>query len=378
MDPKDIIKNINAYKLDNNTGSIQLNINEYNYNHSPQLINKLKEYMSNDNIIQYSSLNSNNQSNLIYRLTMYLNVNNYQILLMNGGDITINNILKTYASNDSNIIIYGPTYSQYERLSKSITNHIYNIDMFNLSNMNNLLNLEQLTNINSLNQNDNNKRTICFICNPNNPTGREWREVDLKYLFHKYPNVLFIIDETYIDFSLLSKYYNNERIYSCSECINQFDNIIVMRSFSKAFGLAGLRISYIVSNVKTIDSISSITSHKDVIEFSKLAANLILENLDFYKGQIDNLINDKKCIIVACNKNNIKYIDTKCNFILINAGDFTNQLTNMFLKNKPPILVKNLYGAYNTYLDNYIRVSLHFDHIKDIISILQNFTILQN
>ena len=371
MEPKDIIKNINAYKLDNKTGNIQLNINEYNYNHESKLIEKLKEYVTDENIIQYSSLNSNNQTNLIYKLSLYLMINNYQILLMNGGDITINNILKAYASSDSNILIYGPTYSQYERLSRVITNNIYNIEI----NENfNILDLEIETGIVDINSNsNNNKRTICFLCNPNNPTGKEWKKKDLHSLFKKYTNVLFIIDETYIDFSILSDYYKNDRIYSCAGCINKYDNVIVMRSFSKAFGLAGLRISYIVSNVQTIESISSITSHKDVIEYSKLAASIILDNIKFYRTEINKMISDKKLITDFCTLNNIEYKDTKCNFILINAGNKTTTLTEAFLKNN--ILVKNLSKLYNSNLDSYIRISLHSNYTLKIIQILKSILV---
>lgn len=364
MECKDIIKKINSYKLDNKNGNIQLNINEYNYNHNLNLINNIKDYINKDNIIQYSSLNSTYQSELINKLSLYTSVKTNNLLLLNGGDVTINNILKTYASEYSNIIIFGPTYSQYERISNTITNHIINIDLEHMDSFNSL-------DKTILNQTNNNKRTICFICNPNNPTGKEWDETSLKHLFKTYPNILFVIDETYIDFSILSDHYKNERIYSCTKCVNEFNNIIVMRSFSKAFGLAGLRISYIVSSSQNINNISSITSHKDIIELSKLAAINILNNIDFYKNQINKLINDKKNITNFCKLNNIKFIDTKCNFLLINCGNYVDNITNHFLENK--ISVKNLNNIYNNDLNNYIRVSLHSDYILKIIDIITKY-----
>lgn len=363
MECKDIIKKINVYKLDNKTGNIQLNINEYNYTHNLNVINKLKDYINEENIIQYSSLNSSYQTELIDKISSYTKVNKYQLLLMNGGDIIINNILKTYASENSNIIIFEPTYSQYERISSTITENIINIntiDDFNLIDKK------------ILNQKNNNKRTICFICNPNNPTGNEWNKSDLNILFKKYPNVLFVIDETYIDFSILADNYQN--IYSCTECLDIYDNIIIMRSFSKAFGLAGLRISYIASNINNINNISSITSHKDITELSKLAALHIINNIDFYKIQINKLMNDKKIITNFCDLNNITYIDTKCNFLLINCGNNVDIITNCFLEKK--ISVKNLNNIY-TYsanmLNNYIRISLHSEYISNIIDILSQY-----
>ena len=146
-----------------------------------------------------------------------------------------------------------------------------------------------------------------------------------------------------------------------------------MRSFSKAFGLAGLRISYIISTSKNINNILSITSHKDITELSKLAAINILNNIDFYKNQINKLIYDKNIITNFCKLNNIKFIDTKCNFLLINCGNYADSITNHFLENR--ISVKNLNKAYNNDLNNYIRISLHSEYIFKIIEILEQYKI---
>lgn len=361
MEPKDNIKKINEYKLNNKNGFIQMNINEYNYQHSKKLIDSLKKSITYENIMQYSSLNSEYQHILIEKLSSYLYIENDQIILLNGGDISINNILKTYASNNSKIIIFDSTYSQYERISNTITNNIIKLNLLDSDSdllLNNLDLSQSKTDLN-------NNRIICFLCNPNNPTGYEWTEIELKRMFNKYPDILFIVDETYIDFSKLS---NNQYIYSCTNCINEFDNIIIMRSFSKAFGLAGLRMSYIVSNSKNIKSLSSISSHKDVIEISKLAAILILDEIDFYKIQINKIMTDKKKIIDFCDNNKIKYIDTKCNFILIYVGDCDNPIYECFLNKN--IYIKNLSKGYDNYLKNYIRVSLHPDYVDEIINIL--------
>ena len=311
--------------------------------------------------MQYSSLNSKNQYNLIKNISSYLSINNNQLLLLNGGDVSINNILKTYASNNSKIIIFDPTYSQYERISNTITNNIINLNL--LSNNSDLLLDDLLLSQHTLEINNN--RILCFLCNPNNPTGYEWKEIELKRMFKKYPDILFIIDETYIDFSILSK---DKSIYSCTKCINEFSNIIIMRSFSKAFGLAGLRMSYLVSNYKNIKSISLISSHKDIIEISKIAANVILKNINFYKIQIDKIIDDKNKIINFCINNEIKCINTKCNFLLIYVGEFITQIYDCFLKNN--IIIKDLKKTYNNELNKYIRISVHPKYVDKIIYIL--------
>lgn len=358
METNENTNKISAYKLDNKNGNIQMNINEYNYKHSNELINTLNRAVTYENIMQYSSLNSKYQYELINKLEEFINVDKNQILLLNGGDVSINNILKTYSTDRSTVLIYGPTYTQYDRISKSFTNNIVHIQ---LSDKESDLLLDQYM----LRPNNG---IICFLCNPNNPTGYEWEEIELKRMFKKYPNILFIIDETYIDFSILS---NEKSIYTCTECINDYKNIIIMRSFSKAFGLAGLRISYLVSNEKNISNISTITSHKDIIEIAKISAFTILNNLQFYKCQINRMFEDKQRIIDTCIECNIEYINTKCNFILIFIGNHELEITNEFLKNN--ISIKSLSKSYDNHLKHYIRISLHPDYISIVSLILHKF-----
>lgn len=364
MEIKERLKNIEYYNFDKSkTNSIQINLNEYNYNHSPILISTLKDSINQSGLIKFPSFSSENNINLLNNLSIYLNINNDQILLTNSTNISISNILKLYATNKSKIILFVPTNTQYEEISNIFTDKIIKIKLENLKTGNQDRQLDLF----NLSDSFNNNRIICFLCNPNDPTGYEWSEIELKRMFKTYPNVLFIIDETYIDFSKLA--IEEVDIFSCTNCINEFNNIIILRSFSNSFGLAGLGIEYIISNRLNILSLEKITSHIDIIEFSKIAANNVLENILFYRDQINSLFHDKYILIQFCKKNKIKVIDTKCNFILIYSGKFSNKLKEIFLENN--IIVNLLNNNYSHLLDGYIRISMYINYTYIIISILE-------
>jgi histidinol-phosphate/aromatic aminotransferase/cobyric acid decarboxylase-like protein len=300
---------------------------------------------------------------LIYKLMLYATVNNYQILLTNNIDSSINTTLKTFTNKDSNIIIFGKSNIQYNKLSELITNNVYNV--YCIIEFDNLINIKKI--------NKNGSKTTCFLFNPNGQTGQEWYKKGLHTLFKKYKNILFIVDETFIDFSLLSKYYKNKNkcIYSCVDCINKYDNVIVIRSFLNAFGLAGLQMNYIISNVQNINFLSSV-GIKPVLKFAKATAINLLENLKFYTTQINNILYYKNDIVYLCIANNIKFIDTKCNFIFLSVGEYNEQLAYMFLKNNIHIDYILYYDVNNNY-NNYIKINIYSNNIKTIIFVLNKF-----
>lgn len=364
MEIRDRAKNIKDCDLDDSDRNIQINFDEYNYNHCSNLIYNIKNYIDNTKLIKYSSLKSESQINIINNISSYLNIDKKQILLSNSIDISIRNILKLYATHKSKILSFNPIPDNYENIFNIETDKIIKIDLDNNKTGKQDFQLESY----NLSDSFNNNRTICFLSNPNRYTGYEWSENELKRMFKKYPDVLFIIDELYIDFSTLSS--TDKKVYSCTNCINEFKNIIIMRTFSKAFKLTGLGISYLISNVLNIESLSKITSHKDITELSKLSASTILDNIIFYKEQIDLIFDSKKRIIEYCQESNIKHMDTNCDFILIYAGDYANKLKDIFLENN--ILVQKLTNNLNL-SDGYIKINICINCTYIILCILDKY-----
>ncbi len=368
------IINSNHYILNNDYQKKQLNINEFGYSHHKILQYKLKKFINTNTISKYSSVKENNEQELKQKIIKYLihnelvvdnKLNTDNIVLSNSGDVNILSIYRLFKNNSSKSIIFTPTYGQYFNIGYIEYNNIIEI-MMDFKPTITLRYLKMIVKHNNINFDN----SICFICNPNNPTGTIWKLESLLYLFKNYPNTVFIIDETYIDFSKLT----NNKIQSVAKFVNTYNNLIVMRSFSKAFGLAGLRLSYLVSNSIIIQNISKLISHKDVIELSKYAGIQILDNIKFYKKQINKMFNDKQQLITFCNNFNIKYLDSKTNFICIYIGDNVNKIVNIFKKYN--ILVKpfnsNLKDSLSL-LYPYIRLTIQNNSVNTVISIFKKY-----
>jgi len=346
------------YILQNNYNKLQLNINEFGYSHCPELITTLQNNISSELLYKYSSIHETNEINLKNSIVHYLNnsINTNNIILSNSGDINILSILRLFSKPNLNIASFTPTYTQYSNIS-----YLYNCNFLEFKI--NFIKTITKTKIKKIINNKLNNIHICFICNPNNPTGAIWKINTLLYLFITYPDIIFVIDETYIDFSDLY----NKKIKSVIPFINTFSNIIIMRSFSKAFGLAGLRLSYLCSNESIIKNLYKLISQKDITELSKLSGNIILNNLDFYKTQINNMFYDKYQLILFLKNNKIRYLNSYTNFICIYIGTNIQKIYKSFNQNN--ILVKIF---PKTILKYYLRLNIQKNTIHLIIQILNN------
>jgi glycerol-3-phosphate cytidylyltransferase-like family protein len=218
------------------------------------------------------------------------------------------------------------------------------------------------------------KNALVFICNPNNPTGATWRLPTMIDMFKKFRHMTFVVDETYIDFSRIVD--RNNSVCSVACLVNDYKNVIVMRSFSKAYGLAGLRLSYMVSNTCTIEHFRKLISHKDVIEIAKTAGSLVIENIEFYRLQIQKMVEEKHKLIQVCNKFRIIYMNADTNFICLktikNGGD---GLYDIFRKEGMLIKIFARQGS-NKYMADWIRITVQANAIDTVIKIIKEYIYL--
>ena len=120
------------------------------------------------------------------------------------------------------------------------------------------------------------KRTsLLIICSPNNPTGNQFKEKDIKKILQEF-NGIVIIDEAYVDFAE----------YSVMDWIQKFDNLVVLRTFSKAFGLAGMRLGFVVSNTSIVDTIKRATSPFTVNIITQKLITSVLKKWNYFKERI--------------------------------------------------------------------------------------------
>jgi len=174
------------------------------------------------------------------RYATYAGVNDEECLTCRGADEAIELLIRTFCEPGvDRIAQYTPTYGMY-----AISAQTHNIKVVNLD-------YETLAfgDFNEIRTVADNVKLI-FVCNPNNPTGELIsREVIIKLLEASQGKALVVVDEAYSDFS---------PEHSVTDCISQFDNLVVLRTMSKAFALAGARIGYAIANTDIIELLKKV------------------------------------------------------------------------------------------------------------------------
>lgn len=208
---------------------------------------------------EYPNVNSDTHNNLRGKIAKYVNVASDNITITAGGDdaieLCVKEVFKTTLPKNKKIYKYDPSYGFITELGYKT----YSVET-PLVNQHQAMELYEPPD-----------GSIIYVCNPCNPTGDIWKTENYLQLCKNYPLCFIIIDEAYVDF---------HRIGSPCDNVNTYHNLFYIRTFSKLFGIAGMRIGYLV-HPKTF---SAEYKFKKVLHVSKLHATQILDNLPFYRG----------------------------------------------------------------------------------------------
>jgi len=158
----------------------------------------------------------------------------------------------------------------------------------------------------------NDKTRLIFIANPNNPTGSFLGKNELYEFIRSVPkDVIVVIDEAYLEYSPL-----NERVDS-SQWLGEFENLVVTRTFSKAYGLAGFRVGYCLSNPDIANVLNRIRQPFNVNSLALAAATAAINDDAFLQQsmKVNNI--GMKMLQNTCDKLKLRYVPSKGNFLLI-------------------------------------------------------------
>jgi histidinol-phosphate aminotransferase len=203
--------------------------------------------------------------------------------------------------------------------------------------------------VKSMRKKINKKTKIIYIANPNNPTGTYITKKEFDYLMQGVSDeILVILDEAYFEYTYKLKDYPDSMHY-------RYDNVITLRTFSKAYGLAGMRVGYGMAHKKFIDYIKRVKLPFEPSILAQAAAVGGLNDEKFLMQTIKN--NEKSYHYVAkfLDKLKIKYIKSVANFITIDFKS-AKKAENVFQElNKNGIIVRDLKSKR---LEKFLRVSL--------------------
>jgi histidinol-phosphate aminotransferase len=189
---------------------------------------------------------------------------------------------------------------------------------------------------------------VVYICNPNNPTASITPRKDLETFISKLPvSTLVILDEAYHHYAGASGMYG-------SFLDHPFDDqrLIVLRTFSKVYGLAGLRLGYAVASPKVIQQMRRFATQDNVNAIATESAFVALDDADGINDFIQRNTNDRQEFFNQAMARVVKPIDSHANFVMMNTLHAAEDVIQHFRKNN--ILI----GRHFPPMDTYIRVSL--------------------
>ncbi len=265
------------------------------------------------------------------------NIRPENILLTNGLDEAIDLITRRFLREGETVLIPVPTFSQFEMAA--LRQHAKTVKINFLTDSKFELNGKVI--LDSVKKEN---AKLVWICNPNNPTANYTDNSEIIKILQS--GVITVVDECYFEFC--GKTIVNK--------IKEYPNLIVLRSFSKSFGLAGLRIGYIVSNEKIINDLTNLKQPASVNFLAQIAATESLNHIDYYQRVWNSVKGERENMIQKLRGFGFKVLDSETNFILLNMknGDF-----DKFLWKKKKIYV--LSGSSEEFSDlpsNYIRINI--------------------
>ncbi len=200
------------------------------------------------------------------------------------------------------------------------------------------------------------KRTrILYIGNPSGITGSFFTEAELVFLLAYAENTMVVINESYFEFSG----------FSAVELVEKFPNLIIVRSFSHAFGLAALKAAYIISDPENIAHINRLRSEVEVDAVSQIAAGAVMENSEYMLEYVKSVDQSKK--ILSSNLPEIGYgfYITPANFFLLRVSN--PAIARHFLEDNG-VLVRDFSGIEQ--LNDFLRISIGTPEQTDMLLLI--------
>ncbi|QLB14800.1 histidinol-phosphate transaminase [Mannheimia granulomatis] len=271
-----------------------------------------------------------------------LNAN--QITLGNGSNDLLELFAHTFASDKDEIIYSQYAFIVYPLVTKAINAVAREIPAKNWGH-----DLDGF--LSAINE----KTKLIFIANPNNPTGNFLSQTEIEVFLAKVPShILVVLDEAYTEFTEAK-----ERIDSFG-LLQKYPNLIISRSLSKAYGLAGLRIGYAVSNAEIADLLNRVRQPFNCNSLALASAIAVMNDDEFVKRVAENNRLEMARYEAFCLANGLEYIPSKGNFITIDFKRPAAPIYDALLREG--VIVRPIAG-YG--MPNHLRVSIGLPEEND-------------
>lgn len=294
---KDKFKDLDPYVVGEIKEGIYLNANEAFYNTPFEIRNYASKLALTSNFNRYPDTDC---TKLRKAIAKKFNVLEENVTCGVGSDELLDILLRATSEN-KNVLSVNPTFSMYGIFTFMADGNYESIPLnedfsYNIDKL-----IEKINETNPI---------ITFICNPNNPTGSYVEVSEIERVL-KVSKGIVVVDEAYVDFAKAS----------AINLINKYDNLCVLRTFSKAYALAGIRCGYAISNKEIIDMINTVKPPYTLNSFTINVASYALNNSYLYDGLIKEVIENRNYLYEEIKKLDIECYPSEANFIYLYLTD---------------------------------------------------------
>ncbi len=293
-------------KPDHHT-SFKLDWNECTVAPSPRVNEAITAYLQQGRGLNwYPKLGS---TDLVNALVNYTGVPADHLLVTNGSDDALRLICSTYLDSGDRVVIPVPTYNHFmvfvqSRGAEMITTR--GKSAFD-------------PNVEGIERAMTEDTRLLYLVSPNNPTGYIHTPETVADLCRRYPSTLIVLDEAYFEFGQVSGI----------ELVREFPNLLVTRTFSKAFGLAGLRVGYLAASPELISGLRRIYNPKSVNTLGQIGAIAALDDLDYLNDFLAEVKASKEILREFFAERGVEAHITSANFVVVRMSDVKQTLQSL-------------------------------------------------
>lgn len=316
---------------------LKLDWNESSIAPSPKVAKRIKKIVDRGDFYNLYPSTLNNQ--LMNLISSYLELPKDNFRYVDSSDTIHEYVVKLFLRYKSKVLVLGPTYDNFRLTCETHGSTIHYVD-YNED--------FSFDSANFINEISNLKPSLVYICNPNNPTGNTHSRDFIEDLITSFPRTVFLIDEAYVEFSGLS----------VKPLVLKYENLIITRTFSKAFALANFRIGLVLASENNIKYISNIINSKNTTTFAQEAAIAVLNDIKYMKKFVAEVLEAKIYFVKSMNrhKSYCDIINGGGNFVMIKFIDKNekDEFYNYLISKN--IFVRNL--THNIILNKCLRITI--------------------
>jgi len=237
---------------------------------------------------------------LVKKLAEYLKIPQEYIVIGNAGDELLDRIIRLFIEKGDTAVSFTPSFVIPQLCVKRQEGEYITVP----------LKSDFQINVPAMLETFSEKTCLLYLCSPNNPTSNQMKPEDIETLAKAFPGIV-ILDEAYSEFA----------DYSFTSRICEFPNMIILRTFSKAFGLAMLRLGYAIANPELVEILTKKAPLPyPVSGFSLRMGIKMIENIDIMQTAVTDLKTEREKLIKTLNQiDGVQAFDSQADFVLMNT-----------------------------------------------------------